>query len=77
MDGFDGFDELDEVATDPNFDRRAQSAFDNLNDATDWTWSGIAAAFARRYGLADLMELQAAIQAEIDVNYDFNIEVLR
>ena len=60
-----------------NFSFRAQAAFDNLNDGTDWTWAGIAAAFARRYGLDDLMELQAAIKAEIDVNYDFNIEVIR
>ena len=60
-----------------NFSFRAQAAFDNLNDGTDWTWAGIAAAFARRYGLDDLLELQAAIQAEIDANYDFNIEVIR
>jgi hypothetical protein len=65
MDGFDGFDELDETISDPNFDRRAQSAFDNLNDATDWTWTGLAAAFSRRYELADLDELRTALDLEI------------
>jgi hypothetical protein len=65
MDGFDGFDELDETISDPNFDRRAQSAFDNLNDATDWTWTGLAAAFSRRYELADLEELRTALDLEI------------
>lgn len=57
--------ELDEVVNDPNFDHRAQEAFDNLNDATDWTWSGIANAFARRYELSDLIELKDAIDVEI------------
>jgi hypothetical protein len=65
MDGFDGFDELDETISDPNFDRRAQSAFDNLNDATDWTWTGLAGAFSRRYDLADLEELRTALDLEI------------
>ena len=48
-----------------NFSIRAQLAFDQLNDGTDWTWSGLAAAFARQYGIEDLMELQAAIGAII------------
>ena len=65
MDGFDGFDEIDEVVADPNFDRRAQSAFDNLNDATDFTWTGLAKAFSRRYDLPDLEELLAALDSEI------------
>ena len=26
-----------------NFSVRAQLAFDQLNDGTDWTWSGLAA----------------------------------
>lgn len=55
----------EEVTIDPNFDHRAQEAFDNLNDATDWTWSGIANAFARRYELSDLIELKDAIDVEI------------
>jgi hypothetical protein len=75
MDGFDGFDELDETVANPNFDRRAQSAFDNLNDATDFTWTGLAKAFARRYDLPDLeefrSELDLAIQAMKD---DWGIE---
>ena len=65
MDGFDGFDDIEEIDNDPNFDRRAQSAFDNLNDATDWTWMGLAKAFARRYNLADLEELRTALDLEI------------
>jgi len=55
----------DEVVPDPNFNHRAQSAFDNLNDATDWTWQGIAEAFGRRYNRVDLEELRAAIDAVI------------
>jgi len=55
----------DEVVADLNFDHRAQSAFDNLNDATDWTWTGLAEAFGRRYNRVDLEELRAAIDAVI------------
>jgi hypothetical protein len=51
---------------DLNFNPRAQAAFDNLNDATDWTWSGIAKAFARRYDRPDLTEFLAAIELEIE-----------
>ena len=49
-----------------NFNHRAQTAFDALNDATDWTWTGIASAFARRYDRADLEELRTAIDLEIE-----------
>jgi hypothetical protein len=49
-----------------NFNARAQSAFDNLNDATDWTWSGLAKAFARRYELPDMEELKDAIELDIE-----------
>jgi hypothetical protein len=52
---------------DLNFDHRAQEAFDNLNDATDWTWAGIAKAFAKRYDLPDLTELRAALDLEIEL----------
>ena len=70
----------DEVVSDPNFDHRAQAAFDNLNDATDWTWSGLAEAFAKRYGRADLVELRMAIDAMIDASddlEDFDVGELR
>lgn len=60
----------DEVVTDPNFNHRAQSAFDNLNDATDWTWTGLAEAFGRRYNRVDLEELRAAIDAVIEGGSD-------
>ena len=56
----------DEVVPDPNFDHRAQAAFDNLNDATDWTWTGLAEAFWCRYNRNDLLELRAAIDAVIE-----------
>ena len=63
-----------------NFSFRAQAAFDNLNDGTDWTWQGLAEAFLNRYNRDDLIELRAAIDAVIDPSddvADFNIEVLR
>jgi len=60
----------DEVVTNLNFDHRAQSAFDNLNDETDWTWSGLAEAFARRYELPDLEELKSAIEHEMEAKKD-------
>ena len=60
----DLYDE-DDDSIDCNFSNRAQSAFDWLNDGTDWTWKGLAEAFARQYGVDDLMELQAAIDAVI------------
>lgn len=44
---------------DPNFDSRAQSRFDALvDDGGDWTWSGLAQAFGRRFSLADLSDLR-------------------
>lgn len=61
-----GLEDIAEVANDPNFDRRAQEAFDSLNDGTDWTWTGLARAFSRRYELSDLKELKNAIDMEIE-----------
>ena len=42
---------------DYNFTPRAQAVFDQLNNDTDFTWYGIAQAFARRYTRADIEEL--------------------
>lgn len=68
----------DEIVIDPNFDPRAQSAFDNLNDATDWTWRGLAEAFARRYNREDLCELidalDSVVYGEEDIDEDVDIE---
>jgi hypothetical protein len=60
-----GLDDIEEVVGDPNFDHRAQAAFDSLNDGTDWTWTGLARAFSRRYELSDMQELKNAIDMEI------------
>ena len=51
------FDEL-------NFGVEAQRRFDALCENEDWTWSGIAQAFARRYNDVDFSELKNAIDAE-------------
>lgn len=58
-------EDIAEVANDPNFDHRAHVAFDNFNEGTDWTWTGLAKAFSRRYELPDLLELRAALDVVI------------
>lgn len=50
-----------------NFDEQAQSRFDALvDDGGDWSWAGLAAAFAARYGRADIEELVARLGRELE-----------
>jgi hypothetical protein len=51
------FDEL-------NFGVEAQRHFDALCENEDWTWTGIAQAFSRRYNDVDFSELKSAIDHE-------------
>lgn len=50
-----------------NFDKQAQSRFDALaDDGGDWTWTGLAKAFATRFGRADIEELIACLDLELE-----------
>lgn len=52
-----------------NFNVEAKRIFDELtsgNYYVNWTWSGIALAFARRYKKPDLEELKACLEKEIE-----------
>jgi hypothetical protein len=55
----DLYDDEEDVSEgiDYNFTHRAQEAFDQLHNDTDWTWSGLANAYAKRYTKEDIEEL--------------------
>ena len=60
----DLYDDEDDYDSDLNWSSRAQAVFDQLNDDTDWTWSGIAKAFVRHYTPSDISELMYFLEQE-------------